>query len=328
MRKLLFLLIIGLSIIAATPAQADYSRKVEIVEAFGKRSIVIKFPHAAQNQDVISSSDIRKAGEDERWMIHVSRGCSDLRNYEEVSLAVSGQLNANEDIIANSSRHKCDIELAEPVTERLFVKHVKNVAKEAILVDEDNNKFTINYQDECQPILGYKQDYVYALQSGDKLQEADRLVLPQKEGVCQTLFVKDEGKEGEEEDPVIETDEEGDTVLPTTPKRARAIPGNSSVLVYWRDSTDNKGISHYIISYSTSSIDPDLRDFEDMPNQVRSNSNRKIIRGLEKDRTYYFYIAAVDKFGNVSSRWSNEARARTKSSIPEDRTTNLAPRAR
>ena len=303
MRKTILLSsIIGiLSFFSLTSAQADFSERIQIDEVINRRNIVITHPHT-----------------DEPYLLHLESGCGELETGQTVSLVVRGDLNSNYDLIKVNELYRCNIDLAEKFTQKLYVKYVYKGNTEAWVTDESGQEHFMSYSDSCRAMPRYWKHNIYVLQGGRTLAKSDKIFLPNKDGQCWITYLRKvyPYKPKEPEDTGV------DNKVPTTVMQVKAFPGNGKVYLSWRPARDNEGISHYIVSYSPYKIRTKDIPVQEMPNQIQTEDAHVAISDLINNETYYFYVLAVDTSGNVSSRWSLEARATPKSSILSD---ELAP---
>lgn len=94
-----------------------------------------------------------------------------------------------------------------------------------------------------------------------------------------------------------------DTQAPTAPSNLTATATSTQISLTWTGSTDNIGVSQYIIERSTSATS----GFSQL---AVSNINSYINTGLIANTTYYYRIRAQDAAGNLSS-YSNVASGHT-----------------
>ena len=284
-------LLISATLIIPT-AKADFAQRIEIDEIVSRRNIVITYP-----------------GDNEKYLLYVATGCGTFEKGQSVELIVRGSLNSSNDIIKADSLHKCAIEQADLFTHKLYVQEVFGENKKAYVLDENGQQYYINYGSYCSAIAGYKKTYVYAFQAGDILSRSDRIILPNKDGQCSIYYLK--------KTTTVETvkTKSNPDLVPTTVTNVKAYPRNGSVFLTWRSARDDKGISHYIISYSKYPLSTKNVPLEDMPNRIISKPTHYNVTDLENDQPYYFYVLAMDTAGNVSSDWSEEVQGIPKASF-------------
>ena len=271
--------------------QADVLYRVQIDDVINKRNIVITHPQT-----------------DERYLLHLQSGCGELVEGQNVSLAIRGELNSNQDIIKVDVWHRCNIDQAERFTQKLYVDFVFNSNTEAKVTDESGQGYSIQYGESCRYISRYLENYIYVLQSSSGLRRGDRIYLPDKDGQCSIIQLSK--KLDEPEIP-----EAANEQIPTTVTDVRALPGNGKVFLSWRAAQDNEGISHYLVSYNRYKLNTKDVPAQEMPNQIRTENTHLNVTNLNNDRPYYFYVLAVNTSGNASSNWSNGVSAMPKSSI-------------
>jgi hypothetical protein len=240
-------------------------------------------------------------------LLHYKGNCT-LKEGADAKITISGELNANGDTIFTDNYYQCTIDQAEEVNGRLTLDQVfYNYS--AIATDENGKQYDISYDARCLSIARYWRSEVYLYKAGSKIAVADEMFLPRNEGSCSITYIHE--RPASTSTPKTT----GDTQKPTSVSSLTATPGNTSVYLNWRAASDNTGVDHYVISYSTSGIDTKEYGVNDMPNKIETAKTSYTVTGLMNEETYFFYVAAVDAAGNTSSDWSPEAIARPLSSI-------------
>jgi hypothetical protein len=294
--KKFILTIIGLSlIIPYASAYYEYTKRFTILELNREtRNLVIDY-------------------EGKNMLLHYTGKCDEMEQGKQALIDIQGDLNANGDIIIASGEHRCAIDQAEKVNGKLTPGQAFSDYS-GLVTDDAGNEYQIQYGAGCATMPRYRENQVYLYQSDPDLSVGDKIYLPRNEGFCSLLYVKKQLPLTENEKPA------GDITRPGMVSEVTATPGNGSVYLNWRAASDNTGVDHYVVSYSPYSLNTREIDFKDMPDKIVTGSgatNYKVT-GLTNEDIYFFYIAAADKSGNVSSTWSPEASATPKSSISEE----------
>lgn len=80
----------------------------------------------------------------------------------------------------------------------------------------------------------------------------------------------------------------------------------NSISLNWTEATDDNGIEKYIVIYDEEPIDfSEYDSIEKLPNREYTTTNKLFIANLDDNKTYYFYVAAIDTAENMSTHWSN-----------------------
>ena len=289
---IIFIIIFLIFPIFGIPAvNADISYRVDIDEVVGRRNIVITYPV-----------------DNKKYLIYLTTGCGAFEKGQTIQIVARGPLDGINDIIKSNAIHKCNIERADLFTNKIYVQSVFGENTKAYILDENGRRFYISYSQACSAIAGYKNTHVYVFQAGDFLSRNDRIILPDRAGEC-SIYYMQEVRPAENEKTKIQ-DKAPDTVA-----NVKAYPRNGGVFLTWRSARDDKGISHYVISYSKYRFNPKGVSLDDMPDRIVSKPTHYTITGLDNDMPYYFYVIAVDTGGNMSSDWSEAAEAVPKSSL-------------
>ncbi len=281
------------SVLLAASVRADYSQKITIDDVTSKRVITITEPESGDS-----------------YLLHLQNGCGDLKKGQSVSLVVRGTLNGSGDIIKTDSLHQCNIDDAQHFNQKLYVKYVYSSNTEARVTDESGSEYAIQYGRDCARLSAHRRQFIYALQGSETLRKSDRLILPNKEGMCSINYLK----EKEDSKPRLEPSASINKA-PTAVRWLKAFPRNGAVFLSWRPARDDKRIDHYVIGYNAHQFRADDLSVSDMPYTAISKSTHYTVRGLDNNRAYYFYVTAVDNEGQISSDWSPMATAVPKSSI-------------
>ncbi len=281
------------SALLATSVRADYSQKITIDEVISRRSITITEP-----------------GSGESYLLHLQNGCGDLKKGQSVSLVIRGTPNSSGDIIKLNSIHQCKIDDAQHFNQKLYVKYVYSSNTEARVRDESNAEYTIHYGRDCAALNRYRRQSIFALQGSKTLRKSDRLILPNKEGMCSINYLRKIEDQKRKVESIASVDK-----VPTTIRWVKAFPRNGAVFLSWRPARDDKRVDHYVIGYNAHQFRADDLSASDMPYTAISKSTHYTVRDLDNDRAYYFYVTAVDNEGQMSSDWSPMATAVPKSSI-------------
>jgi hypothetical protein len=256
----------------------------------------------------------------ETWLIHHASGCVDFEEGDELDLVIRGDLDGYSDYLKKGrDNDTCAIDQAEVIDGTLRVSKVSTVDTNTLVTDNNGQEYRIYYSTDCKALKGLNGQDVYFKGYGYQLQAGDELFLPGNAGSCALRTVQAViPLERETQDDETVT---ADIKLPTTPTNVRAIPMNDAVYVYWSPSTDNEGISHYIINASLyHTEDASVRSAGDLvvlDNEIPTDDSASSFRvtDLQPDEKYFFRVVAVDTSGNRSSYWSEEATATTKSAI-------------
>ena len=243
-------------------------------------------------------------------LLHYAGNCDEMVEGKPVTLVVQGDLNGNGDYIKINSYRTCKIDQVEEITGKLAVDYVYNGDTYALVTDEKGNQFEVQFDERCYSIPRSFKDYVYVRQYGSLLQKSDELVLSRAEGKCPLLYVTKKKVSTPSNQPA-----KGDIIPPGMANDVKAIPKNGAAYVYWKAASDNIKIDYYWVSYSPDHIDPKDYKAAEMPNLTKSTGTNITISGLRNEKTYYFYVLAVDTSGNMSPGWSAEAKAMPRSSI-------------
>jgi hypothetical protein len=243
-------------------------------------------------------------------LLHYTGKCDEMEEGKQILINIRSSLNSNGDTLIASDIHRCPIDQAEEVNGELTLEQVFSDYS-GLVSDENGDIYHIQYDARCTSMPRYWRQKVYLYQFG-ALSQGDTIYLPRNEGSCSLLYVKKQSSSTSETQKP-----EGDVTKPSMVSEATATPGNGSVYLNWRSASDNVAIDHYIISYSLYSINTKERDFNDMPNKIVTTGSMTSyeIKGLENGEIYFFYVAAVDTSGNISSSWSPVASAKPSSSI-------------
>ena len=300
---MVFGIILLISAIFAMPTvNADFSYRLEVNEVIGNRNIVITYPQT-----------------NDKYLLYVKTGCGTFQKGQMVELVTDGDLSGGDDLIKADPSHICGIEQANFFTNKIYVQEVSSDYRKAYVKGEDDQQYYITLGSYCAKINGYKNNYVYVLQGAKSLARSDKVILPDRAGECSIMYLE-KTEQSQPPNTTNITDK-----VPTTVIGVKAFPRNGSVFLAWKKAWDDKGVSHYLISYSKYHIDPKNVPFEDMPNQITTKKTYYTVDGLENEQTYYFYVLAVDTSGNVSSNWSEEATATPKTSIFEGKSATEKP---
>lgn len=287
------------TILTMQTAHADFSERIQIDEVNSRKSVVITHPHT-----------------DETYLLYLGSGCDDLEEGQEVTLVVKGNLNTNGDSIKVDFLHKCDIQQAEKFTQKLYVKYVLNSNTRAWVIEESGKEHFMYYSDSCRAMPGYWKDHVYVLQgSSNELRKGDKIFLPNNAGQCWITYLQNTPSY-RSRDP--ETSSGGDIQKPSTVTKVQASPGNGRAHLSWLVGKDNVGIDHYIVSYNDGYLNTKDIPTQNMPNQTETQNTYLTIDGLENNKTYYFWVSAVDTSGNISDLWSTMAKATPKATVLSD----------
>ncbi len=246
-------------------------------------------------------------------LLHYSGGCDAVANNEQVMISVRTVLDGYGDDLVMSSYQKCVIDQAEEINGVLIVANAYS-GNSAVVMDDKGDMYYIQYGTECSRLPAYEGATVFLRRYGSGLAVGDKIYLPEKEGSCSIFYVD---KYESSEEPIVEEKTEDDIKRPTSATNVTATPGNNSVSLNWRAASDNVAIDHYVVSYSQYSFTAKNYTYEEMPNKINTGSNKTnyVIKDLENEEAYFFYVIAVDTSGNISSDWSVEANATPKSSI-------------
>ncbi len=274
-------------------AHAETSFRITIDEVINRRNITIEHPETK-----------------DKYLLYLSTGCGALEKAQVVDLIIRGELNSNHDQIKTDSIHSCKIEFAEIYNQKLYIDYVYHSDTRARAQDESEQEYTISFGKSCRLIPRYRDGYVYVLMGNDTLAKGDRIYLPNKDGQCSIDYLKPI------ENRVIRKVQEADTdSRPTMVTHVRAFPRNGKVFLNWRAAKDDKAIDHYIVSYSDYEINTKDVPLSEMPNQTKVKLTRFTVPDLTNDRSYFFYILAVDSADQWSSEWSRPAESTPKSSV-------------
>ncbi|MBU0706390.1 fibronectin type III domain-containing protein [Patescibacteria group bacterium] len=255
----------------------------------------------------------------EKWLLHHKTGCGSVKEGDELTLVIRGELDGNRDEMWKGTYNSCVIDQAEFITGTMTVTTV-TPADTYTSVSDNGKPYRIYYSERCKAMTGMNHKDVYVRKFGGKqLKAGDKFFLPGAGEMCAITYVMPQGEALPEPEPVI-----GDVKRPTTPTHVRAVPTTSAVYLYWNKAKDNENIAYYVISASLyHRDDPVARDPsvkpQEMQNTIKTETNKNSFRldNLDSDELYFFRVIAVDTSGNESSYWSEEATAFTKSSIAQ-----------
>jgi len=254
----------------------------------------------------------------ETFLIHHERGCGDVVEGDQLSLIVRGELDGNQDFLKKGTDRTCVVDQAEIITDTMQVSKVSTADTNTKIMD-GNQEYRIYYSERCHALKGLNGQDVYIRKYGYELRAGDMIFLPNGEESCSLLTVQPINPLPP--DPVPHPGV--DIKRPSSPTNVRAIPTKSAVYIYWNPSTDNEGVSHYIVNTSLYHMeDASVREPVGpavLDNEIPTSDNTPSMRltGLQSDELYFFRVLAVDTSGNLSSYWSQEATAMTRSSIAE-----------
>ena len=278
-------------------AHADFSEKIQIDEVNNRKSVVITHPHT-----------------DETYLLYLGSGCDDLEEGQAVTLVVKGNLNANGDSIKVDYLHKCDIQQAEKFTQKLYIKYVLSSNTRTWIVEESGEEHFMYYSETCRAMPGYWKEHVYVLQgASNELRKGDKVYLPNNAGQCWITYMQNTPSYKSRQQTEIKSGD--DIQKPSTVAKVKASPGNGKVHLSWLVGKDNVGIDHYIVSYNDGYLNTkDIPD-QNMPNQTETQNTYLTIDNLTNNKTYYFWVSAVDTSGNISDLWSTISRATPKATV-------------
>ncbi|MBI5421735.1 fibronectin type III domain-containing protein [Candidatus Peregrinibacteria bacterium] len=292
MKKILFA--IALACLLQTPfARADLSQRVVLEEVVGRRNVVIHDPQT-----------------DEKVFLHLRIGCGELTQNQSATVVIQGTLNGNSDFLKIDSTRQCAIDQVEPFTQKLYIRQFTLGNSEILVSDESGQEYLLQYGTLCSAMAQFRESWIFVRQNDQTLAQSDRLFLPDRSGECPVDRIEKRAPST----PTKPTDKT-DRQLPTAPSGLKPALGNGEIHLTWRAATDDRGISHYLVSHSPNAIDPKGIATQDMPNLTQSKSTRFTVTGLENGQRTYFYVAAVDTSGNRSSDWAT-AQATPSSAIP------------
>lgn len=250
------------------------------------------------NQNLV----VQRKNDTRQWLLHYKGKCGDdLAVGESPVVVVQNDLDSKNDYIKIDSSTRCEIDQAEVITGMINVEQAYKGNTSAIIQTENGDRYYITYGSACNGLRNFKT--VYTEQAGQSFNEGDNIYLPDNLGQCY-VFYADRIRENVE--TLAPEDAKTDETRPTSVSGVKVIPTNGSVFLVWRPATDNVGVDHYVISYYHYSINSSEYDLDGMPNKSISVRTTAHITGLTNEETYFFYIAAVDAEGNVSSEWSEE----------------------
>ena len=294
MKKLLLTLICLILIAPYSFAYYEYTRRVPVL-----------YTDTNANNVVIELGG-------KNMLLHYSGGCDEVANNSQVMISVRTTLDGYGDNLMISSYQKCVIDQAEEINGVLIVDNAYS-GNSAIVMDDKGDMYYIQYGAECSRFPAYEGKTIFLHKYGSGLSVGDKIYLPEREGSCSIFYVdKHESSETE-----VTEEPEADIQKPTSATNVTATPGNNSVALNWRAASDNVAIDHYVVSYSPYSFTAGNYTYEEMPNKIKTNSNATnyVVKYLENEEIYFFYVIAVDTNGNISSDWSTEASATPRSSI-------------
>ena len=271
-------------------ANADTSYIVTIDDVIEKRIVTLVYPPTKAK--------------------YLKSGCGFFKTGQKVNLSVRGDLNGGNDIIRENNTSRCDVEMAVEYNEKISVSSVFGDSKKAYVTDEGGKLYYISFGDQCSGIFGYRNSNVYIFKNGENLSKGDRLIIPNKKQ-CSISYSEEQISENKKTETQAKTTNDK---IPTDVTGVRAFPKNGGVFLAWSPAKDDNGIAYYVVSYSEYRQSKNAT-FESMPNRITVKSTHYSFRNLENDRTYYFYVIAVDTAGNKSSFWSSEVSTTPKSSI-------------
>ncbi len=248
--------------------------------------------------------------EGSKKLLHYEGKCDEMQEGKTVSLAIRGDLNGNDDYLKINTYRSCKIDQVEEITGKLTVDYVYNGNANAFVTDEKGNQFEVQYDSRCQSMPRSFKDYIYVRQYGPLLQKNDELILSRMEGKCSVDYVWQRKKAD-----VSQPKPTGDVIPPGMVNDVKAVPKKGAAYVYWKKGTDNVKVDYYWVSFSPYHIDPKDYKAAEMPNLTKATGTSATISGLRNEKTYYFYVLAVDTSGNTSSSWSAEATAMPRGSI-------------
>jgi len=268
-----------------------------------------------RNNNIIFERD------NETYLIHHKTGCGDLTDDNRLVFIIRGELDGNNDAMRKGNDRQCIVDRADIINGYVIVDDVTTSNTNIEVKDENGERFRIYYSEKCKAVKGFNKKKVYIYHNnGQSLNEGDTMFLPGGGESCTITNVQSR-------EPVqqkAKAQSPFDIKRPTTPTRFRAIPTTKAVYLYWTAAQDDSGIDHYEINaslyhYSDEIVRDPVNQPMDLPDIIKTETDKTSLRidYLESDELYFFRIIAVDKAGNKSPYWSQEATARTRSSIAE-----------
>lgn len=294
-RKALFTSLL-LSFAFALPSMAfSISQRIQIDHVIDKRNVAITHPETGV-----------------KYLVHVGNGCGDMREGQYVYLSTQGALGSSgDDLIRVDNLHTCKIDQVDLYTHRIYVDYTNTSNTEARVIDENGQQFKMIYPNSCAGIRNYRLNYIYTRQGSDTLSTSDQVLLPYNEGRCSLSYV-----DPVESNFIFKADTPSTAnKRPSMATDVKAFAGNRSVFLNWRAADDDKAVDHYLIGVSRGYIDARSLSVDAFKNLEKSTGTSHTVSGLFNDRTYYFYVIAVDAEGLMSSDWSTAVSATPKSAI-------------
>ncbi len=299
MKKILFVFILSILITPFVYGGYEYTQRVTIQDY----------------EDNFNNFVVEMGEYDDKWLVHHTGTCGQLYEGREIVLIIGGTPDGNNDRLRNGLYYECPIDQLEQIDGTLLVSEYKWADNEAIVEDEQGNEYRIYFSTDCHAMKGLHGYKVYLRQFGFNLNAGDIIYLPENGEHCAITYAARRDMPLEEVPEPVR-----DIKKPTVPTNVRAYPGKTGAYLFWDAAKDDTYIAQYIISVSPYKIlDTKEWDLNDMPHKIYTNSDKTSykIEDLQPDDTYFFYVIAVDAFGNISPEWSLPDDAYVRSSIAE-----------
>ena len=257
--------------LASSAYAASSSEKVRVIRA------------DKQQNDLIVE---RESGE--RLLIQHNRLCGSMSTEFPVDLLWSGEKITQLKVAVNEI---CKVYNFGPYTDDIkILKRIKSgnalIKDHLAEIQWGGKTFKIDYGKGCENLRNFEGQnaYIYAL---DSTLKSATLYLPRDRGQC-TINSSELIGESEEE-----------ATIESPIKGLQYKAENNEAYFYWdEDTSDKKWL--YLIANSRYKLNPSDYHYRQMPNLRYSRTNEYTAKTLANDMTYYFYLSARDKDGNVA----------------------------
>ena len=227
------------------------------------------------------------------WLIQHNRKCTSMTTEFPIDLIVENgvikslKVDFNEECeVYNSSPYS-----GEGTFSRLIPSTNMLVADHEAEIIWGNKKYLIDYTgSDCKNLRDFvgKRIYFY---SKEEVASNGKIIIPNDSGECDfilTSVVEEIQSITEKPDKIQNLDYQGQ---------------NNQVYFYWEAPTDTTGDLSYLVSYSKNKLDlKNYTKWNEMPHVILTKKNSYIVKLLENEQKYYFYIGVLQN--DLISDWT------------------------